>query len=125
MIHIGTLLDHLGGVGTSMDRVSAPNMGQVEQIHGGVGKSISQHLLGPHAPTCFWRFLQHIGTLLETWKVLTHSWAEHWPPKMGQVEQTHGGMGKSISQHLLGPHAPNFFEVPGTHRNTFRPLGRC
>ena len=53
MIHIGTLLDHLGGVGTPMDRVSAPNMGQVEQIHGGVGKSLSQHLLRPHAPNFF------------------------------------------------------------------------
>ena len=34
-------------------------------------------------------------------------------------------MGESISQHLLGPHAPNFLEVSQTHRNIFRLLGRC
>ena len=35
----------------------------------------------------------------------------------GQVEQIHGGVGWSISQLLLGPLAPNFLEVPETHRN--------
>ena len=46
----------LGGVGTPMGRASDPKMGQVEQIYRGVGKSISQHLLGPHVPNFFGGF---------------------------------------------------------------------
>ena len=42
---------------------SAKNLGWVQQIYGGVGRSISQLLLGPHAPK-FWRFLRHIGIFL-------------------------------------------------------------
>ena len=50
--HIGTFLDHLGGVGTHAGRVPVPrNWADVEQIHGGVGRSVSQLLLGPHAPS--------------------------------------------------------------------------
>ena len=76
-----------------------PKMGQVEQIHGGMGKSISQHLLGPHAPNFFWRFMMHIGTLFDHLGGVGTPMDRVSAPNMGQVEQIHGGMGKSISQH--------------------------
>ena len=44
---------------------STQNLGQVEKICGGLGRSISQLLLGPHAPNTFWRLLRHIGTFLD------------------------------------------------------------
>ena len=44
---------------------SAQKLGQVEQIYGGAGNSISQLLLGPHAPNTIWRFLQHTATFLD------------------------------------------------------------
>ena len=44
---------------------SAPKLGQVEKIHGGVGRSISLPPLELHAPNLFWKFLRHIGTFLD------------------------------------------------------------
>ena len=64
--HIGTFLDYLGGVDTPMGRVPVPRIpGQVEQIHLGVGRSISQLSLGSHAPNLVCRFLRNIGTFLD------------------------------------------------------------
>ena len=49
-----------------MDIVPVPKkQGQVKQIHGGVGRSVSQLLLGPPAPNFLWRFLEHIGTFVD------------------------------------------------------------
>ena len=45
--------------------------------------------------------------------------------KLGWVEQIQRRVGMSISQLLLGPHAPNILEAPKTHRNICRLLGRC
>ena len=60
--HIGTFLDHLRGVDTSMDGALVPKPGQVQQIYWGIGRSISQLLLELHAPNTFCRFLRHIET---------------------------------------------------------------
>ena len=48
--HRETFLDHLGGVDTFMGGAPVPKLGLDEQIHGEVGRSISQLLLGLHAP---------------------------------------------------------------------------
>ena len=62
--HIGTFVDTLGRCWhTCGQSASAQNLGWVQQIYGGVGRSIYQLLLGPHAPNC-WRFKRHIGTFL-------------------------------------------------------------
>ena len=44
------IFDHMGGVDTPMGRVLVPKLGQVEKIHGGMWRSISQLLLGPYTP---------------------------------------------------------------------------
>ena len=116
--------DHLGGVDTSVGGALVPKPGYVEQIYGGTGRSISQLLSGPNVPNLFGRFLRQIETFLDhLWGVDTPvgrvlapktclSWANTW------------GVGRSISQFLLGPHVPNLLEVPYTHRNISRPFGR-
>ena len=108
--HIGTFLEHLRGVDTPMGIALTPkSRPKLSKYMGGAGRSISQLLLGPHAPHFFWRFLRHIGIFQTTWKVLTHLQVECQCPKLGQVKQIHGGVGRSISQLLLAPHAPIFF----------------
>ena len=87
--------------------------------------SISQLLLGPHAPI-FWRFLRHIRTLLDyLGGVETHVGRVPVPKNWDKLSK-YIGEWRSISQLLLGPHAPNtFLEVPETHRSISRSLGRC
>ena len=51
--HIGTFLDHLGGVDTPVGRVPAPKTGQVEQIHGGGEVCISASIRAPCTKFCF------------------------------------------------------------------------
>ena len=64
--HIGTFVDHFGGVDTPAARVpSAPKTGPKLSKYMGEGRSISQLLLGPHAPNTFCRFLRDIGTFLD------------------------------------------------------------
>ena len=83
--------------------------GQVEQIHGGAGRSISHFLLGSHAPNIICRFLRHIGTFLDLLRGVDT------PPGTVPVPNTWAklskdmGQGESISQFLLRPHAPNIF----------------
>ena len=48
-----------------------PDLGHIEQIYGGVGRSISQLLLELHAPI-FWKLLRHIGTFLHHLQGVTH-----------------------------------------------------
>ena len=55
--------------------------------------------------------------------MLAHPQAEYQCPYLGQVKQIHGGVGESISQHLLGPHAQTSLEVCETHRNISDYLG--
>ena len=43
----------------------AQKLGQVEKIHGELGRSVSQPLLGPHSPNSFWKFLRYIETFLD------------------------------------------------------------
>ena len=43
------------------------------------------------------------------WEVLTHLQVECQQSKLGQVEKIHGGVGRTVSQLLLGPHAPIFW----------------
>ena len=107
--HIGTLLDYLGGVCTPTGRVSVSISwpGQANTWGSG-GVNISASIRAP-CPKLLWRFVRHIGTFQTTWEVLAHPWEEHQCPNLGQVEIIHVGVGKSISQHLLGPHAPNIF----------------
>ena len=51
--HIGTFVDHLGGVVTPVGRVPVPkNQGSCAHI-GGAGRSITQLLIEPHAPKFF------------------------------------------------------------------------
>ena len=100
-------------------------LGQVEQIHVGVGDSISQHLLG----TMHQVYLEIPETHRNIFRLLGRCWHTNgwsigtW--KLGQFEQIHRGVGKSISQHLLGPMHQTSLEIPETHRNIFRLLGRC
>ena len=63
--HVGTFLDYLGGVDTPGDRVPVLNTGPSWANTWGVGRSISQLLLGPHAPNIFSQNLRHIGTFLD------------------------------------------------------------
>ena len=96
--------------GQPQEEHQCPNLGQVEQIPGGLGKSISQHLLGSHAPI----FLDVSETHKKIFRLLWRCWHTYMQSVsawiLGQVEQIHGGVGKSISQHLLGPiHAPRTF----------------
>ena len=71
----------------------------------------------------FWRFLRHIETFLDHLGNVDTTVGRVPVPKLGHVEQMHRGVGSSISQLLLGPHAPNFLEVPKTHGNISRLLG--
>ena len=53
--------DHLGDVDTPVSRVPIPkNQAKLSKYMGGVGRSISQLLLRPHAPNILMRFLRHI-----------------------------------------------------------------
>ena len=75
----------------------------------GEGRSISQLLLGPHAPNTFWKFLRHIGTFVDhLGGVITPVGRvpvpQNWAKWMKYI-----GVGRSISLLPLGPHAPNFF----------------
>ena len=63
--HIGTFVDHLGGVDTPLCRVQVPNNRGKLTKYLGEGWSIFQLLLGPHTPNTFWRFLRHIGTFVD------------------------------------------------------------
>ena len=85
----------------------------------GVGRSISQLLIGPHAPSFVWRFLRHIGTFLDPLKGVDTQWAEHWHPKTRSNWANIWGVGRSISQLLIGPHAPNFVWKFLRHIGTF------
>ena len=46
-------------------------------------------------------------------------------PKNQAKLSNYMGEGRSISQLLLGPHAPTFLEVSETHRNTSTPPTGC
>ena len=98
---------------------------KVEKIHGGERRAISQLLLGPHAAIV----LEVQQTHRNIYRSLGRCWhtcgQTTGTQKPCQVEKIHGGGKRSISQLLLEPHAPNFLEVPETHRNISRPFGRC
>ena len=63
--HIGTCLEYLGGVDTSMGRALVPKTRPSCANTLGRMRSIFQFLLGPHAPNTFWRFLKDIETFLD------------------------------------------------------------
>ena len=112
--------DHLGGVDTPMDRAPAPKIKVKLSKYMGEGRSISQLLLGPHAQNTFCRFLRHIGTFLDyLGGVDTPAGRVPMPKKLGQAEQIHLRVERSISQLLLGPHAQNTFCRFLRHIGTF------
>ena len=114
----------LGAVDTPVGRALAPQKpGQVEQIYGGMRRSISQLLLGHHAPNVLWRFLRHIETFLDYVGGVDTPTGRVPVTKAGPNWANTFGVGRSISQLLLGPHAPIFLEVPETHRNISDHLG--
>ena len=71
--HIGTFLDHLGGVDTPMGRVLALKIQANLSKYMGEGRSICQLLLGPHAPSFFWTSIPATSCLH------THGWAKIHP----------------------------------------------
>ena len=91
---------------------SNKNQSQVEQRHGRVGRSVFQLLLGPHAPNVLWRFLRHIGTFLDHLRDVDTPLVRAPAPKPRPRWANTFGVGRSISQLLLEPHAPIFLEVP-------------
>ena len=119
--------DHLGGVDTPMGRAPAPkNPGQVEQIHGVAERSISQLLLGPHAPNIFCRFLRHTETFLDHLGGVDTPAGRVWAPKTGLRWANTWGRGRSnTSASIRAPCTKYFLEVPDTHRNISRLLERC
>ena len=63
--HIGTFLDHLGGVDTPVGSMLVPtNWAKLSKYMGWGEVNISASI-GPHAPNCFLRFPRHIGTFLD------------------------------------------------------------
>ena len=83
---------------THGQRASAQKVGQVEPIHVGVGRSISQLLLGPHVPNFFGSYWDTYKYLYAIWEVLTHLQAECQHPKPGQIDQINvGGGGHYLS----------------------------
>ena len=85
---------------------------------GGVGRSISQLLLGPLASNYFWRFLSHIGTFVDhLGGVDTPAGRALAPKNQAKLSKYMGG--RSILQLVLGLHAPNYFGGFLTHIGTF------
>ena len=62
----------------------------------------------------FWDTLRYFQT---TWKVFAYPQVKHWYLITGSSEKLCRGVGKSISQHLLGPHLTIFLENSETHWN--------
>ena len=166
--HIGTFVDHLGGVGTPMSWVLVSIIQAKLSKYMGRGRSISQLLLGPHAPNTFlevpethrsisrslgrcwhtcWQsaspqnwaklsknisfyevqctkyFLEVLETHRNISRLLDRCWhtcrQSVCAQKQGQVEQIHGGVGRSIFQLLLKSLAPHLFGRFLRHIETF------
>ena len=114
--HIGTFLDFLWGVDTPMGRAPAPRPGpHWANIWGSGEVNIWASIRAPC--TNFWRFLRHIGTFLH------HLWGVDTPavrvPKTRPSWANTWQRGRSISQLLLRPHAPNTFWRFPIHIGTF------
>ena len=103
-----------------------PKLGQVEQIHLGMGRSICQLLLRPHAPNTFWRFQNHIEIFLDhlggvdppVGRVLVPNYEAKLSKYMGEGEV-------NISASIRAPCTKYFLEISETHRNMSRVLVMC
>ena len=84
-----------------------------------MGRSISELLLGPHAPNAFWRFLRHIGTFSDHLGGVVTPVGRVPVPKNQAYLSKYMGEGTSISQLLLGPHAPKLVWRFLRHIGTF------
>ena len=116
--HIGAFLDHLAGVETPTGRVPVPKTGlNWANISASMRVQCTKY---------FWRFLRHIETYLDHLTGVETPAGRVLGPKIGLSWGNTWRKRRSISQLLLGPHAPNtFLEVPDTHRNISRLPGRC
>ena len=124
--HIGTFLDYLGGVDTPVGRVPVPKTRPSWANTFGVGRSISQLLLGSHAPNTFWRFLRHIGIFLDHLGGVDTPIGRVSALKTGLRWANTWGSGEvSISASIRVPCTKYFLEVPETHKNISRLLEKC
>ena len=91
----------------------------------GVGRSISQLQLGPLSTNTFWRFLRHIGIILDLLGDVDIPMGRASAPRPGPHWANIWGSGEvNISASIRAP-CTNFLDAPETHRNIYTPLGRC
>ena len=103
-----------------------PKPGQGEQIHGGVGRSICQLLLGLHTPNVLKMFLKHKGTLLDYLRGVDTPMDRVPAPKTGMSWANTWGSGEvNISVAIRALYTKFFWEVSERHRDISRPLRRC
>ena len=122
--HIETFLDHLGCWHTNGQSTCTHKPGQVEQIHGGVGRSISQLLLGHHAQNVLWRFLRHEESFLDhVGGVATPAGRVLVPRNLAKLSKYMGNGEVNISASIMTPCTKHFLEVPVTHRTFLDHLG--
>ena len=92
----------------------------------GSGRSVSQLLLGIHALNFFWKFLKHLGTLLDylrgvdppVGRVLLPNYQAKLSKYMGEGEV-------NIPASISAPCTKYFLEISETHRNNSRSLVMC
>ena len=93
---------------------------------GEMGRSVSQPLLGPHAPNSFWKFLRHIETFLDyLGDADTPEGRVLVPRNWAKLSKYIGSWEVNISASIRAPSTKFFLEVPETHRNISRLHGRC
>ena len=124
--HIGTLLDHLGGISTHMGGALPPKkQAKLSKYMGDGEVNISASIRAP-CTKFFWTFLRHIGTLLDHLEgVSTPMDRASAPEKWAKLSKYMGDGEVNISASIRAPCTKFFLDIPETHRNTFRPLGRC
>ena len=110
---IGTFLDHLGGVDTSMGGALVPkNQAKLSKCMGEGEVNISASIRAPY-PKFFGKFMRHIGTFLDHLGGVDPLMGRSLAPKIQAKLSKCMGDGGSISQLLIGPHEPSCFRGSG------------
>ena len=122
--HIGRFLDHLGDVDTPIGRALAPKLQAKLNKYMESGEiNISASIRASHIKFGLEVSETHKNISRPLWDIKTPAGRMSVPKAEPSWANTFG-VRSSISQLLLGPHAPNFWEVPETHRNIPRLPGR-
>ena len=124
--YIGTFLDHLRVLTHLWAECWCPKCVQVEQIHGQGGCQYLSFYYGLMHQILLGGFLRHIGTLLDSLGGVDTPMDRLPAPKnLAELSIYMGEWGGQYLSFYYGPIHQLFWEVPETHRNISRPLGRC